>query len=405
MSASKTSNFLIATLIIIFSSFFSLKYLGGKANAIQKVTVAVMFLLVFVNSFKKQHLHLFTRKYVLMFIVVSLLGAIPALIVHEQSIVGSILALFLNSFILFFFFILINSKISEKQLFKILLIFSLFYVFMELIQQLTYPAYWFAGREGNEYTGELEIRQDMYKFYMTGIHLVILCAFYVLDKLFDKFSVSKLFLFSILVVGIYGFLARKMVFALMFCLPISFLLKKKIKWYLWVLLILLSVGIYIFSDVLLGTYLERTNDELTSEDFIRYQAMSFFLTDFPNKLSLWLGNGMEYAHSAYGKYITSLQENFYFYRADVGIIAYFSRYGIIGLTAVGVFLVFLIKKWKFLPLYIKLYFIFWGIQVIFAFPLNSPNGTLIFVIVLYLIELHLQQNKMKSTKYLKYEHT
>jgi energy-coupling factor transporter transmembrane protein EcfT len=262
-----------------------------------------------------------------------------------------------------------------------------------LIQQLTYPVYWFAGRTEMESTGKLEIRMGMYKFYMMGIHIVILCTLYYWDKAVKKFNPVTFLLFLLLAVGVYVFLARKMVFALLFCMLITFFLSKKIKWYFWVIALLFFFILYAYADILLNDYIEKTSEELSNPDFIRFQSLLYFLYDFKDSLCLLLGNGQEHKASAYGEYMVYLQDNFHFYKEDIGIVAYFNRHGIVGMIPVLLFVIFLVRKRKYIPLYIKLYFVFWGIQLIFAFPLNTVYGKIALINVLYLMELNIQKNK------------
>jgi hypothetical protein len=266
---------------------------------------------------------------------------------------------------------------------------------LELFQQLTYPNYWFSGREVMETTGDLEIRLGLYKFYMTGINLVILAAFYCWDRLLKNFNKRLLYLFIFLIIGIYAFLARKMDFSFIICIAISYFLTKKRKWYYGFLILTFFSLLYIYSDKIFGDFIEKTQSELSDDDFIRFQSMGFYLNYFDDPLTLILGNSREYGDSAYGEYVHSIQENLHFYRADIGVLAHFSYYGLIGLIPIILFVIFLIKKWTVLPLYIKLYFIFNGIQIIMAFPLNSVIGSFTFTIVLYLMELILQRNRIQ----------
>jgi len=246
----------------------------------------------------------------------------------------------------------------------------------------------------------------MYKFYMTGINLLIIPLFYSWEILLNKITRYRLYSFTFFVIGLYAFLARKMLFAFIITIVISFFIRKTIKWYYWIGLISISIVFYFNSDKIFGNYFQTTQSELNDEDFVRFKSTNYFLHYFDNSMCVFLGNGKDYEPSVYGKFISSLKESLGFYRSDIGVFAHFSYYGILGLIPIILFIIFILRKWEKIPFYIKLYFIYNLIQLPIAFPLNSVIGSFTFVIVIYLIELDFQKrlilnSQKRNEKFLK----
>jgi hypothetical protein len=144
----------------------------------------------------------------------------------------------------------------------------------------------------------------------------------------------------------------------------------------------------------------RTKEDIgEGSNWVRRQSTIFFLNYFDDPACLILGNGREYSSSIYGKYIYKLKESFGFHRNDTGIYGYFNYFGIIGLIPIISFIKVVIQKWKNVPFYIKLYLIFHSFQITIAFPLNSINGSFVFVIAIYLIEMNIKKNNMLKRKF------
>ncbi len=379
-------------LAIIFSNFLS--FTGGISNytkPIQTLALACLFIYCFVSKspFKKNGLYV--KKYVLLFLILPWFSIFSAYLSHEQSIIQTIQVTLIPVGSLILYFVLIKFQISEENTIKMLYIFAFMYTFLELFQQFTYPIYWFSGRSVLDSTGALEVRLGMYKFYISGIHLLFIPLFHSWEQLLNKLNRKHIVYFLILVLGLYVFLARKFVFSFLITVGISFFLGKRIKWYYWFIIIISFIAVYVFSDQVFGNYIEKTRSELSDDDFVRFQSSIFYSHYFKDPLCYIFGNGIDYPLSSYGKEIQYYQDYYGFYRADIGILAYFSFYGIVGLVSVILFIFFIIKRWRTIPFYLKLYLIFNLLQTSIAFPLNSIIGTFSFAIFLYLLEFKFQE--------------
>ena len=399
MKRSSVIIFPVFFIVLVFSQFMSITFISQYFHYYQWLTITLMVIYLLSGKsfliYNKYNL----KKYVLLFMLVPWLSVIPAYFSHGQSLYHSAHALFTFSLIFIFYFVLLKFNITEEKLFKILIVFSIIYTFIEMIQQTTYPEYWFASREKSETTGDLQVRLGMYKFYLTGVQIIILAAFFTWQKILEKITVNRLLIFFILSVGIYGFLARKLIFGFLFCIIISLLLKKNVKWYFWLLLILTGIYFYFNIDLILGNFINLTQIDIMDDNFIRYQSIRLYLNYFNDFLCLLFGNGRNHSHSDYGQYIGTLEGIYRLFRVDIGIVGYFNYFGLVGLMPVILFVNFVFKKWSNLPLYIKIYFLFTAIQLPIAFPLNSVISSFVFIIVLYLMEINLQKQITINTKY------
>jgi hypothetical protein len=290
--------YLLFLIVLTFAQFLSNKAISEYSIYIQWF---VLFLSIIITFFYRSYLfssNLYLRTYIFLFILFPWLSVIPGYYSHGQTLYQSAFVLSTYSLVFIFYFIFLKYKISETLFINVLIVFAIVYTFLELFQQLTYPNYWFSGREVMETTGDLEIRLGLYKFYMTGINLVILAAFYCWDRLLKNFNKRLLYLFIFLIIGIYAFLARKMDFSFIICIAISYFLTKKRKWYYGFLILTFFSLLYLYSDKIFGDFIEKTQSELSDDDFIRFQSMGFYLNYFDDPLTLILGNSREYGDSA-----------------------------------------------------------------------------------------------------------
>jgi len=339
---------------------------------------------------------LFLKKYVWLFMLVPILSIIPAYLSHGQTPLQTAMVTTVMTSLFFMYLFFVKLKVTERELIKALTIFAFVYTFFEYFQQFTYPgSYWFGGRDESEYWGTLEKRQGLWKFYMYGIHYLVIPLFFYWEKLLKKATYANFLSFLYLVAGLYGFLARKFIFALFGCIVFSLLTDKKVKWTHWVVITLFCAVVYLNVDSLFAEYIEKTKTDLDAgDDWVRARSTAFFLSYFDDPLCLLFGNGREAGESEYGKYIRSLSEYPLFTRrGDIGIYAHFSFYGIVGMVPVVLFIILLFRRWRSMPLYIKMYFIYTLIQLTVAFPLNSVIGSSTLVIIMYLMELTMKNKK------------
>jgi hypothetical protein len=385
---------LLFAILLVFSSVMSFRGLQDSMRLVHLSTLFLIFVFLFIhNSFNRRGA--FSKRYVWLFICVPWLSLIPAYVSHGQTFIQSAAVLIIETSVFMIYFLLIELEVSEKQIIKTMTVFALIYTFFELFQQISYPIYWFAGRGDSEAYSSLEKRLGMWKFYMFGIHYLVIPLFFYWQKILQKASAIRILLFAFLAIGLYAFLARKMLFAFIICIIFSLFIGKSVKWYHWTLIIIAGVAISINLDVWFGDYVEKTTADVEAgENWVRAQSTTFFLSYFDDPLCIIFGNGRENSESSYGQYLKGLAAvPFRLRRGDIGVYAHLSYYGIVGLIPLILFVLFLYRRWVYLPLYIKLYFIYHLVQVTVAFPFNSINSSSTLAIVMYLIDLNIRRRK------------
>ncbi|WP_128763363.1 hypothetical protein [Leeuwenhoekiella aestuarii] len=268
------------------------------------------------------------KRPVLLFIALPLISTIGSYIYHEQSFLASLLALRLN-FLWLLYFVLHYFKFPLKRLIKLLVVVGFIWALVTIIQQFTYPIYFFYSRD--EETRQL-LRAGIYRFMAFRHHYGIFLAIYF----FYRFNTSKdhklrngLF-FLIGMIGLYYFGTRQFLASAIIAVGyIIFISNKNQKGYAILLTtIVIALGVF-FSETLFGRFIKMTQEDL-SEDNIRLLAANFYLNEYwpDDWMSRLVGNGMNYYDNTdYGKEVTYYEEAGLF-RVDVGIIGVYNLYGI-----------------------------------------------------------------------------
>jgi len=120
------------------------------------------------------------KKYVLFFMLLPFLSILPAYYVHGQTVSQSIRMLLPQLYWLFYF-VLHRIQISEKAIFKTIIFIGFTWVLLQIVQQITFPYYYFytRGGAGGDW---IEIRSGIYRYMITGITFGVLVLFYYLSS-------------------------------------------------------------------------------------------------------------------------------------------------------------------------------------------------------------------------------
>lgn len=321
-----------------------------------------------------------------------------SIIYWKQSLYEGIMSnLQMLVFVLFYFY-LQKINLSEKIIIISFVVCTILWTSIEWIQQITYPAYQFCGRFDEE-TGYIEERMGLIRFYITGVHIAIITLLYYAGKFIQEKN-KKTFNFTIWAIallGIIGFVSRKQIYASVFVSILSILsIKGKSRWFVICIFLLLSIyGIHELFGVM-AELNEQTMTELDSDDFVRNLATAYFLFDFSNSPLYYLfGTGIHGIDSETGKLYKRLEEMYHYYVVDCGIVGFMARYGIINILLFLTPIIKILKRWKQLLLWHKLYLLYYGIMLNMAFWGNSTLGYLTYIIYLYLVDRHLEARSAK----------
>lgn len=396
-TANTLQNGTVLFLMLFFTNFWSFKAYDGIPRF---VLFIISYLLLFYLLRNRSYLQDKTMANNVNAIVVSFfLSCIPSILVFGQNLYAALAGLLMVISPLLIYYLLHKWNISEEKLFKYLLFFTAIFAFLSILQQFTYPVYWFAGRDENEYTGHLEERMGFWRFYLFGKDFCALALMLCFGKILSK-GKNRIFdyvAFLVCAVAIYFFLARKEIYGAISCIALGYLFsaKKTSLATKLVFAILMVVG-YIFLSSTMIELNMQTYEELGegSEDFIRILAAEHFMYEFSdNPLYYALGSGIPGGDNELGKRITNLTENMHFYQDDCGFIGYFSRFGIIGLTIQIIAAIKIAKNYKYIDLALILYGIWQLEECFFDFWCTNTRHTAAFAIYIYLIDTSIRKNK------------
>lgn len=380
---------LVLFIIVASMGAFEFAFLGKdlikviELSGIAMVALIIMLQLVYSRGDKfKMH---FSRE-----IAVILLGVFLSMFTaytgHYQGFSTTIIAQRFMYFYLLYLalhFIRISDIDLEKIIIYIGITFALFY----LLQYLAYPTRIFDVR--------MAVERGTVRIFLQGLSYVILAYFLILNKLFERFSLSRLaLLFGFL--SIFILMGTRQILLAMFLLTVmNVLFSKRVRSKMLILVLIgisLIPTVLIFQDIFLGIISvsqEQSQTTVVEED-IRVQAATFFLTElFPNRIAYITGNGAPSANSPYGQMIQMYMDVFRFYQSDVGIIGDYSKFGIFFVIGVVILMVrILTAKLSNDYIYIK-YFYYTTLLTLFTGGggFAEGGGIVVICITLYIIDI------------------
>lgn len=335
------------------------------------------------------------KSYALLFLIAPLPGMIGAALYHHQSIPESLYA---NRNILFWltYFSLHALNIRKEDLIKILLFAGAVWALLTIIQQFTYPHYWFYLRNESQ---KSFVRAGVYRFMIPGSALGIFLLMYHFHKYAVSSKLIHAFWTFIGLAGMYYYGTRQNAVAAFVCMfIIVLLLKGNTRWRNLVVMMGIVLVAYGLKELLFSELIELTNRQIaTNDEDIRYVSARFFLFDYwpHSSWAKWLGNGMAASDTAYLKELTMYAKIRGLYRSDVGIIGSFNQYGI---TYVVLVLCFLLKgitiKIKSQEhRYLKIFFFYPAILLIINEGFTYPEGIVYICCVMYLMDKSIVEEK------------
>ena len=231
----------------------------------------------------------------------------------------------------FFYFALHLIRISDSDLERIMIFLAVTHIIFYMMQYMAHPNKIFDVRT-QEDRGTLRI-------FLPGLAYVFLSYFYILNKLFVRFSLGKLlllfFFFSVFV--LMG--TRQIIFSVFLLTIVNVLLSKRVKskaLILFLVLIGIIPVVLMFQDIFLNLLAVSQQQSEGFEDDIRVRAATFFLTElFPNRISYITGNGEGSTDSSYGQMIQMYMDVFKYFQSDVGLIGDYTKFG--AFFVIGVF--------------------------------------------------------------------
>lgn len=386
----------IAGITIISTHLWSFQLISESFyKLLEFAAILLILLIVLFNS------RVFTRRslkfkvFTLLFLFIPFLSMINANIFHDQSFGISFLTTRVNLLWLLYFALHVYN-VPVERIIKLLIFIGCVWAFLTIIQQFTYPHYYFFTREDSD--RKSIYRAGVYRYMVMGAQYGIFVLFYFFYKYTTEKQIKSLLFVCFMLAGLYFFGTRQTLVAAGACLFICILYLKGIS--KWKYLSLFTIGlifVILFSSSLFGELVEMTSSQLDDEDYVRFLAADFFLNEYwPHWSAKLLGNGRPHALSSYGFEMEMIRE-MGFYRSDVGIIGTYNEYGIfyviniICLFFTGVFLKMKNKK----HLYLKLVFFFFAALLMLSIDFTHTSAIPYYCLVFYIIDKTYQMDDSK----------
>ena len=403
----------IAFVLIVSIDFWSyMPYLESNYNSYLRLPLFGTLLFMLVTTRRGvTYDYGFDRMFGWMLITL-FLSCFSALVLFNQSVFDSFIACVNYSYGALLYFVLRRKKIPVDNLIKVIVLISIIWCVLEFVQQVTYPDFWFSGRFlRNE---RLEERMGFWRFYIFGVDLVMICFSYFVGECFNnqkniyakQTNYSKIVCIMLLILFscallVYG--SRKHMFIVVFVLILALLSLKGKKFFLYgiILLFIFSFLFVNFFDIFMEMNEKVATNQGEGEDFVRFIAAKYFLFDFSNS---WIypimGAGLPHGQSELTDLIKNLAD-MRLHQADCGIIGYYSKFGLFGISAVIWFFILFAKNWKFIDNWLKYFFFMKIILLFFDFWGMWCSGLTAFAIYLYLLQNNIKNNKNNKINYTK----
>ena len=144
--------------------------------------------------------------------------------------------------------------------------------------------------------------------------------------------------------------------------------------------------------------IEQSEAQGSGEDFIRYLAALFYLNDFSNS-PLYPIFGTGWGSSILEQKLEYCTQVLKFYRADIGILGYYSMVGMVGASAIIFYLYKFMRNWKYIDFGYKLFFIMKLLLIIFDFWMSWAIGIIAYGVFLYLLDNNIKINRNKTNEH------
>lgn len=383
--------FLVIFIYLHSSSYFD--FIGVDPTYYGWLSNLIVLFLVFICIISKNPRRMPAQYWLLGFLLVPMLSFLPCWLENGQSPLTSLRAYWPAGLALVYF-LLHKFRIKPSHIIIILTVFAVIRIGINLIQQFTYPSYWFSLRpEGLNAQGvfrPIEVRSGIYRFCVGDTYLSLFLIFYYFQRLARQLRPSCLIFFFLGLFGLWLDQTRQFMAVGMISFLLVLLFNSRFKGK-WVFLLLVPAGIGLLllkGGALLEDLILMTQSDLGSDN-VRLFAYSTYLFEFwGGPLSVIFGNG-PIGNSDYGQLISYMYDNLNLYHSDVGIVGAVNFYGLTTLFLfLAFYLFFVIRHWKAIPMFLKMYFL----AVLFNAPLISiftqpVNCIVLFSILLYLADL------------------
>ncbi len=386
--------FIIFTVLVSINLWSFSLISEEKFNLLEAVVLMCLLLIVANYSFILRRKLKFKTN-VFFFMLIPLLSAYGALLFHDQSLKLSLLILRVNLFWLFYFVLLIFDFPSERII-KMMIFIGLVWAFLTIIQQFTYPHYYFFTKEESD--SYSIYRGGVYRFMIYGQQYGAFFLFYYFYRYLTQRKSNYLIYVLIGLIGFYCYGTRQFAVSAIACLIIAiFLVKGRAQLNAVMFILIVAPILLSLKDVLFAQYIEMTNEQLKYGDNVRQLGADFFLNEYWPRhwIAKFTGNGPPHLRSNYGQEMELIRVYHHFYRSDVGIIGAYNEFGIFYVLNI-LWVNFKGLKDKFFSYdnkFLKLLFFYAIILLVTSQYYSKSIGIPFYCLVFYLIEKSFQEKR------------
>lgn len=362
------------TFFVFLHSLRYFDFIGLSPVFFGRLANVMALLLILVCFISRSPRRIPGRDWLLGLLLVPMLSFFPCWLENGQSPVESMRA-YLPTFLALVYFLPHKARMDSKSVLDTLTVFAVTRTVIYIVQQFTFPDYWFAFRpEGLDAASgtfkDVEIRSGIYRFYIEDTYLSMFLVFRYFQNLLRRITGKDVLLFLIGLAGVYLDQSRQFMFSTIASLGLVFFFSSKNRYKS---LIFIGLGLVVVLTSrhfykLFGDLMDMTQGDLSRDNIRLLSYTTFALELWGGPLSVIFGNG-PIGNSAYGENVRYLYENLGMYHADVGLVGAANLYGIVTvLFFVAFYIFFIARNWKKLQMHLKMYFL--------ALLINAPLVTI-----------------------------
>lgn len=376
---------------LIITGLLSFDYLDNRMTKhilTPDVLLVILLVWIFVGLFfsvKKEdnQLDVFSnRKWTYLIVILLFVNTLHPFFEYHQSVLNTIIAQRAN-FAILFFLVLLRLQPSEDELFRVfkvlgilsIVIFILAFVFPQIFLD-------------ESAVKSLIIRQsrttDLISFIPAGFTFAIFLAFMLIQRMLDQPSGKNIaWAFSLVLYIVLVQNRSTMLGLIPFVLYAIYKIKVRGKWIM-ITIVALVLGGYL--SVIFSSLWDESAEQLSSNKYNRWQAISFFLVEWKvNLYTILFGQGMTARGSDYLAILMAAQKQRYAFISDIGLLGTYFYYGITMLIIVYQF-VFKALFTRSFPVFMNFYAL-WILLVptIHIFGIMSASEMIKFSFFFYLV--------------------
>ena len=381
----------ILILIVLFNiRFFQFNLFDGGTNILKISSFLILLLILLLSKVKAKTLPY--KNLITYYFIGLLISTFMCYFYWNQSIVVSLLTL-KSFYALLFYYGMHKLRPTIKDVNFVIFFLAISYSICYIINIINYPNLIF-GTEG-------VFRRNVLTFNFVGWIFLIYAFIYSFYKVFNQRNFVYGFFIFLFLIFIVLKSSRSAFFALFLGILIQNLLigRFTIKRFInFILLIISLIPIYFILSESISLIIEKTGEDFSlGEDYIRIQTTYYYVFEHSKSfMNLIFGNGYPSSKSEYGNFIfNDLWYKRGYYAEDIGIIGFWSYFGLFTTFIYFAILKRLLKKFN--PTYIKVFAFYLLFMSITTYEFYTQDSLILQPFLFYISDLHFFKTKQHDS--------